>query len=327
MQSRLFVTVPPFDGFFVRSWQYTAGPMRLAVCGLTLGVVFWFGCRSGPPTLPPPPPAEPPTTMNLDPETVVRGQTATPTGLDTERQEGRIRAAVLHRRDDIQDCYERVLPAAPDTAGRVEIRFVVETSGLVSDAQGETTVPALRPTRECILQIIRPMRIEGVTHAARVTLPFVFENPTLTVSANELVLYPRMRFDASESIATMIHAGSGPLSETEVTAVVTQQSRGLLGCYTPLVSARATRRSEGFARYELHVGNDGVVTEATQADIAPAIATVGECLQNVLRALRFRATNRHTTVTVPLVLRPQEHPTPPPRQPRPSRSPRSSQAR
>lgn len=287
--------------------------MKSAGLGVTLGAALWLGCRSGPPTLPPPPPADPPTAMTLDPERVVRGQPATPRGIDTERQEGRVRAAVLRRRDDIQDCYERVLSGSPDAAGSVDIGFVVETSGLVSDATGETTTPALRQTRECILQIIRPMRVEGITHAARVSFPFVFENPTLAVSASELVLYPRMRFEAPESIAAVIRAGSGPLSEAEVSAVVTQQARGLLACYTPLLAARATRRAEGFARYELQVGNEGAVGEVTQSDIAPPVASVGECLQGVLRGLRFRATNRHTTVTVPLVMRPQENPTPPPR--------------
>ncbi|MBL8604618.1 MAG: AgmX/PglI C-terminal domain-containing protein [Myxococcales bacterium] len=280
---------------------------------LSLWVLLASGCHRPPPTLRAPPPPDPPTEVTLDVERVRRGVPISPSGIDTDRVEGRIRAAVLHEREAISECYERVLPGAPDAAGAVSFDFTVETSGQVINATGDTEVQALRQTRECMLGLIRRMRIEGVSHAAHVRFPFEFENPLLRVSAAEVLLFPRMRTTAPESVATAVGAGSGDLTDQEVNAVMATRAPELLACYTPLLAARATRRNEGAARYEITVAPDGAVVDVTQGEIAEPLATIGSCLQRPLQSLRFRATGRRAVINLPLTLRPQEQPTPPPR--------------
>lgn len=268
------------------------------------------------PTLPPAPPPDPPSELTLEAEHFRRGQTPPAAAVDLDRQEGRIRAAVLRARPALQDCYERILPASPDAAGRVDLTFTVETSGLVSDAQGEASVPALRQTRECALTLLRPMRIEGITHAARVRFSLEYENPVLQVTAPEMLLHPRMRIEPPASVAALVQAGSGNLSDVEAQAVVSTRAQSLLDCYTPLLRPRPNGRRappvEGTARYELTIAPDGALADVSQAEIAEAVRGAGDCLGGVLRELRFRSTGRRTVLTVPLAMRPQEAPSPHP---------------
>lgn len=267
------------------------------------------------PTLPPAPPPDPPSELTLEAEHFRRGVTPPATAVDLDRQEGRIRSALLRARPALQDCYERILPASPDAAGRLDLTFTVETSGLVSDAQGEVSVPALRQTRECVLALVRPMRVDGVTHAARVRFSMEFENPVLQISAPEMLLHPRMRIEPPASVAALVQAGSGNLSDAEAQAVVSTRTQSLLDCYTPLLRARPVRRAppvEGVARYELTIAPDGALADVSQAEIAEAVRGAGDCLAGVLRELRFRSTGRRTVLTVPFMMRPQEAPSPHP---------------
>jgi hypothetical protein len=270
-------------------------------------------CRRLPPTLNAPPPPDPPTEVNLDVERIRRGVPNAAAGIDSERLEGRIRAAVLREREAFHECYTRVLAGTPDAAGGVVLGFTVETSGQVIDAVGDTSVQALRPTRECMLGIVRRMRMEGISHSARVRFPFEFENPLHEITVPEVLLYPRMRHAGTESVAALVGAGSGDLSIEEARGVVGTQTAALLGCYTPLLAVRATRRAEGTARYELTVAPDGSVVDVSAGDLAEPIAATGECLARTLRGLHFRGSGRRAVITVPLTLRPQELPTPPPR--------------
>ena len=130
---------------------------------LVMVAALTVACKSGPPTLPPNPPTEAPTGVDLGPERIRRGGAqGRSQGVDTDRPDGRVRAAVLRHRDAIRECYERVLPASPDAAGRVDLSFVVETSGHVLDAAAQTHPPALRQTRECVLAIVRPAPTAGL---------------------------------------------------------------------------------------------------------------------------------------------------------------------
>ncbi len=292
-------------------------PTPLLGLTMALGLAAGSACRRLPPTLAAPPPPDPPTEVTLDPERIRRGAPTAAAGIDTERLQGRIRAAVLREREAIHDCYVRVLPGTPDAAGGVVLEFTVETSGQVIDAVGETTVQALRPTRECMLGIVRRMRMEGISHSARVRFPFEFENPLHEFSVPEVLLYPRMRHAGTESVAALVGAGSGDLSVEEAQGVVGTQTPALLACYTPLLANRLTRRAEGSARFELTVSPEGAVVDLNAGDISEPIASLGECLGRSLRTLHFRATGRRAVVTVPLTLRPQEQPTPAPRPGRP----------
>lgn len=280
---------------------------RSTALGL-LGTIGLLACSSVP-RLPPPPPPDPPQRVAVPAQRIRRGSTAAGEQVDTESSEGRVRAAVLRQRADIVECYERVLPASPDASGRITFRFVVETSGLVSDAQADTDVAALRQTRECVLQIIRPLRVENVTHALAVEWPFEFENPILRVELPELAVYPRMSVPAAQSVAAMVGAGSGDLTQEEVAAVAAPRVRDVLACYAPILRERATRRAEGRARFELTVAPDGAVLDVATGDVTETVRPAGECIAGVLRGLRFRNSGRRAVIVVPVAMRPQETPT------------------
>ncbi len=269
-----------------------------------------LGC--GPPRLPPPPPADPPLEYVLDAEHIRRAAPPVLVAGDTERDEGRIRLGVLSRRPAIQECYERVLPANPDAAGRVDITFVVETSGLIHDATGETQVSPLRATRECVLNIVRALRIEGVQHAAVVRMGIEFENPLLEFNLPEIVLYPRMRTDAPTSAAVAVQAGNGELTSAEVQSLLDAQSATFLGCYTPLLRAPVRRgqpRPQGTARFELTLAPDGAVADIDRVETTDPLPVAADCLLGALQGLHFRGTGRRAVVRVPFAMRPQEAPT------------------
>lgn len=272
-----------------------------------LAVLGLVAC--GAPRLPPPPPPDPPQQVSVPALRVRRGSNGTGEGVDTETSEGRVRAAVLRHRADLLDCYERVLPANPDAAGRITFRFVVETSGLVSDAQAVTDVAPLRQTRECVLQILRPLRVDGVTHALAVEWPIEFENPVLRVELPELTVYPRMSFPSEQSVAAIVGAGSGDLTVEEVAAVSSPRVRDVLGCYAPILRERATRRAEGRARFELTVAPDGNVVDVATGDVTESVRPAGDCIAGVLRGLRFRNSGRRSVIIVSVAMRPQETPT------------------
>lgn len=284
-------------------------PARL----ILLGAALTAACKSGPPTLPPNPPTEAPTGVDLAPERIRRGSAeGSAQGIDTDRPDGRVRAALLRHRDAIRECYERVLPASPDAAGRVDLSFLLETSGHVFDAAAETDAPALRQTRECVLGIVRPLRIEGIRHPLRVTFPLVFENPVLELTVPEMLLFPRMRVPGQESVAAIVRAGSGSLTADEAAAVLSLRTADHLACYTPLLRERATRRAEGSARFTLTVGSDGVVGDVALGSLDEPVRASGECHLNILRGARLRATGQRASVAVTIAMRPQEEPTPPP---------------
>jgi hypothetical protein len=263
----------------------------------------------GAPRLPPPPPPEPPQTVAVPALRVRRGSNATTEAIDTESAEGRVRAALMLRRGDIQECYERVLPASPDAAGRITFRFTVETTGLVSDAQAQTDAAPLRQTRECVLQLIRPLQVERVSRAMAIEWPFEFENPVLRVEVPEVVLFPRMSFPAEQSVATLVGAGSGDLTADEVRAVAAPLLRPMLNCYAPILRERATRRAEGRARFELTVTPDGAVADVAMLDVTETVRPAGECMSAAMRGLHFRNSGRRAVIVVPVTMRPQETPT------------------
>jgi hypothetical protein len=228
---------------------------------------------------------------------------------DTERDEGRIRAGVLARRESIQECIERVLPANPEIAGRIDLTFVVEATGLIHDAAGETTVAALRAPKECIVAIVRTLRIEGVRRPATVRLPIEYENPVLEVNLSDMVLHPRMRTDAPAIAAVAVHAGAGELTSTEAQALLDHHAAEFLACYTPLVRApvrRGQARPEGSARFEVTVAPDGTVSDIDRVETSNPLPPVADCLQGVLQGLRFRATGRRTVVRPRFSMRAQE---------------------
>lgn len=262
------------------------------------------------PRLPPPPP-EAAAEVTLDVERIRRGAPPVVVVADTERDEGRIRGALLQRRDAVQGCIERVLPSNPDVAGRIELQFVVERSGLIHDAVGETAVPALRAPKECVLGIVRETRIEGLQRAAAVRFAVEFENPLLELNLAELALFPQMRIAAPTSAAVAVNAGSGDLGSEEAQSVVEAQTQRLLECYTPLLRGpfrRGVPRPQGSARFDVTIAPDGEVVDIDRAETADPVPAAAECMQSVLQGLRFRATGRRTVVHARVSLRPQERP-------------------
>jgi hypothetical protein len=260
------------------------------------------------PRMPPPPP-EPAAEISLDVERIRRGAPPVVVAADTERDEGRIRAAILQRRDAIQDCIERVLPSNPEVAGRIEIQFVVERSGLIHDAVGETAVSALRAPKECILGIVRETRIDGLQRAASVRFPIEYENPPLELELAEVVLHPQMRIDNAIRAAVAVNAGSGDLTADEAQSLVESQLQSFLNCYTPLLRGpfrRGVPRPQGTARFELTVAPDGTVADVDRVETSDPVPAAAECMQTVLQGLRFRATGRRTVLRARFFMRPQE---------------------
>ncbi len=281
-------------------------PRLLASMGLSLAALF--GCSA--PRLPPPPP-EPPNELTLDAERIRRGAAPVTVAADMERDEGRIRVGVLQRRVAIQECFERILPANPDAAGRVDVTFVVETTGMIHDAVGETTVAPLRPTKECVLGIVRALRLEGVQHASIVRFPFEFENPLLELNLPEMVLYPRMRTDPPTSAAVAVQAGSGDLSSPEVRALLDAQAQPLLACYTPLLRApvrRGQQRPQGTARFEVTVAPDGAIADVDRVETTDPLPQAADCILGIIQTMHMRATGRRTVVRMRFAMRPQEAP-------------------
>lgn len=272
-------------------------------------------------TIEAPPPSQSPQELTLNVERVHRGHAPEPSTTDLESSGGRVRTAILRRRTDIQDCYERVLPASPEAAGRIEFAFTAETSGILTDPMGETQVPELRPTRDCVLAIIRNTRVPDISQAVRVHFPFVFENPPLEFIVPEFVLTPRMRIAPPETLAAAIQAGSGNLSTEETRAVVETRLPDLLACYTTLL--RTARRAEGVSRFDLTLAADGTVTESATAEAAESVIPAAMCQTAILRTLRFRNTARRATVTVLFSMHPREPPAEEttPRRPGPAAAP------
>ena len=259
----------------------------------------------------PPPPPEAAAEVTIDVERIRRGAPPVVVVADTERDEGRIRGALLQRRDAIQGCIERVLPSNPDVAGRIELQFVVERSGLIHDAVGETAVPALRAPKECVLGIVRETSIEGLQRAAAVRFAVEFENPLLELNLAEVVLYPQMRVEAPTSAAVAVNAGSGDLGSEEAQRVVEAQIQRLLECYTPLLRGpfrRGVPRPQGTARFDVTIAPDGEVVDIDRAETADPVPAAAECMQSVLQGLRFRATGRRTVAHARFFMRPQERP-------------------
>lgn len=278
-----------------------ARPLTALSCALALAA-----CSA--PRLPPPPP-EAAAEVALDVERIRRGAPPVVVVADAERDEGRIRAAVLQRREAMQACIERVLPSNPDVAGRIDLQFVVERSGLVHDAVGETAVPALRAPKECLLALVRETRIDGLQRAASVRLPVEFENPLLELNLSELTLYPGVRIDPPVSAAVAVNAGSGDLSSEEAQNVVEARKQALLDCYTPLLRGpfrRGVPRPQGTARFELTIAPDGEIADIDRAETPDPVPAAAECMQSVLQGLRFRATGRRTVVRARVFMRPQE---------------------
>ncbi len=280
-------------------------PLRSALSSCVFALLACSSAR-----LPPPPP-EPPNEITLDPERIRRGAAPVTVAADTERDEGRIRVAVLQRRSDLQECFERILPANPDAAGRVDLTFVVETTGMIHDAVGEATAPALRPTKECALAIVRALRIEGVQHASVVHFPIEYENPLLEINLGEMVLHPRMRIEPPTSAAVAVQAGTGELSGAEVQALLDAQAQPLLACYAPLLRApvrRGQQRPQGTARFELTVAPDGSIADIDRVETTDPVPQAADCIQGVLQGMRFRSTGRRTVVRLRFAMRPQEAP-------------------
>jgi hypothetical protein len=290
--------------------RMVARPFSALSCALALAA-----CSA--PRLPPPPP-EAAAEVALDAERIRRGSPPVVVVADTERDEGRIRGAVLQRREAFQACIERVLPSNPDVTGRIELQFVVERSGLIHDAVGETTVPALRAPKECILALVRATRIEGLQRAASVRLPIEFENPLLELNLSEVTLYPQMRIDAPVSAAVAVNAGSGDLTSEEAQNVVEAQKQALLDCYTPLLRGpfrRGVPRPQGTARFEITIAPNGDIADIDRAETPDPVPAAAECMQTVLQGLRFRATGRRSVVRARFFMRPQERAAAAPSQP------------
>jgi hypothetical protein len=228
---------------------------------------------------------------------------------DTETPAGRIRAAVLHHRVELQACYERLLSANPDAGGALSLQFTVELTGQLIDVTAETDAASLRPGRECMLAQVRRVRVEGMRQAAQVTFPLEFQNPPLAFSVPEFVLFPRMRVEPT-SVAAAVGAGSGNLTADEARTVVNTCLAELLGCYTTLL--RTERRAAGAVRFELALGPDGAVTDATADDTPEPFGPWRDCAAPLLRDLRFRGSGRRVTLTLPFTLRLREQPTPTP---------------
>ncbi len=267
-----------------------------------------FGCAT---TRLPPPPPDPPNELTLDAERIRRGAAPVTVAADTERDEGRIRVAVLQRRTSLQECFERILPANPDAEGRVDVTFVVETSGLIHDAVGETSVAPLRPTKECVLGIVRALRIEGVQHASVVRFPFEFENPLLELNLAEIALHPRMRITVPTSAAVAVQAGTGELSSGEVQTLLDAQAQPMLACYTPMLRGplrRGQQRPQGTARFELTVAPDGALADIDRVETSDPVPQATDCILGILQGMHFRSTGRRTIVRLRFAMRPQEAP-------------------
>jgi hypothetical protein len=274
-----------------------------------------LACSRNRALLAPPPTPPAPVTVALNPERILRGQPSGPVVTDTETPSGRIRAAVLHHRAELQACYERLLGANPEAGGALSLQFTVETTGQLIDVTAETDAASLRPGRECMLALVRRVRVDGMRQPAQVSFPLEFQNPPLAFSVPEFVLHPRVRVEPS-SVAAAVGAGSGNLTAEEARAVVETRLADLLGCYTTLL--RTERRAEGTVRFELALAPDGAVTDAAADDAPEPFGPWRACATPILRDLRFRGSGRRVTLTLPFALRPREQPTPPPRAPPPA---------
>lgn len=276
----------------------------VSVGTVVTAVVLGSAC-AGTSTIERPPPAVAASVVTLDAEHVRRGDAPVPVAVDTDRPEGRVRAAILRQRALVQACYERILPASPEAAGSITFNFTVEAQGLVHDATAETDAAVLRPTRDCLLTHIRGTRVEGLDHAVVITWPFEFENPTLELTAPEVVLTPRTRpapLDASVAVG----AGSGELTANEVQAVAATRLTDILGCYT--THLRTFHRAEGNARFELTVAPNGNLASVSMANVDGAVQPAAECIANLLQGLQFRNTGRRTHAVLPVSLRLRDAP-------------------
>lgn len=257
----------------------------------------------------PPAPADPATEVTLEVERIRRSAPPVTVVADAEQAAGRIRVAVLRRREGIQECFERILPTNPDAAGRIDFAFTVETSGLVHDAVAETAVAPLRPVKECVLSIIRATRIEGIDHPAQVRFPVEFENPLLELTLTEMAVHPRMRTEGPTSAAVAVQAGRGDLTADEAQAVIDLHAAEVLACYAPLLRPtprRGQSRPQGSARFEVMVAPSGEVVDIDREAVSDPVPQATECIQGVLQALHFRATGRRTLVRARFAMRPQE---------------------
>ncbi|MFZ5439897.1 MAG: AgmX/PglI C-terminal domain-containing protein [Myxococcota bacterium] len=83
---------------------------------------------------------------------------------------------VQGHRDALQYCYEAVLKAEPNLAGRVEVSFVVSASGAVTLAELEEDSIRRPFMSQCILEQVRAWRFPTSSDGEerRVAYPFVF---------------------------------------------------------------------------------------------------------------------------------------------------------
>ena len=103
---------------------------------------------------------------------VMPGTVPIPTGsLDKEI----IRRIVLARVDDIRGCYEKLaLVDDPQREGKVAVKFIVGTDGVVTMvAIAETTLDH-EPTEECIAGVVREMRFPSPKGGGIVIITYPF---------------------------------------------------------------------------------------------------------------------------------------------------------
>ena len=108
------------------------------------------------------------------------GQSAREPGRSAED----IRVIVMARRDEARACYDKALAAHPGIEGDIDIKWVIDPQGNVTDAAVDTTKSSiLEPSvGQCIIEVIKKIKFAASTkgYETRAHYPFNFHPKTFS---------------------------------------------------------------------------------------------------------------------------------------------------
>jgi len=108
------------------------------------------------------------------------GQSAREPGRSAED----IRVIVMARRDEARACYDKALAAHPGIEGDIDIKWVIDPQGNVTDASVDTTKSSiLEPSvGQCIIDVIKKIKFAASAkgYETRAHYPFNFHPKTFT---------------------------------------------------------------------------------------------------------------------------------------------------
>lgn len=166
-----------------------------------------------------------------------------------------IRRVIRQHIRRVRYCYERQLQQDPNLNGRITVRFVISTAGLVQSASATNDTLGSQAVSTCVVQVVRTMRFPAPTGGGIVAVnyPFIFNTGATPMTTN----IPSM---ARARVANGQPTVTGTLSRTEILRVIRSNQAGVRYCYERAVNRDPSLAGRITVRFQ--VATDGRVSSA-----------------------------------------------------------------